>query len=101
MFFDDHRKAITTIIGKRNSKGERTMEPTPLKPEIMKSEGGEVDGKHAAAQDILGAHHSKSPEMLMHALANFINIHLLEKEGDKPEPEEHEHRTPMPMPKPG
>lgn len=76
MFFDDHKRAITTILGKRNSKGERTMNPTEVKPESHVSEEGEVDGRHAAAQDILGAHHSKSPEQLMNALANFIDLHL-------------------------
>lgn len=88
MFFDDRKKAVTSIMSKRNSKGAVTMHPTEMKPEIHKSEGGEIDGRHAAAQDILGAHHAKSPEMLMNALANFIDLHLHAQEGNAPEPDE-------------
>lgn len=95
MFFDDRKKAITTILSKRNSKGDVTMHPTAVKPEIHKSEGGEIDGRHAAAQDILGAHNEKSPERLMQALANFIDLHLHAEEGNAPEPETHERRVPL------
>jgi hypothetical protein len=75
MFFDDPSKAYTTIIAKRGPKGERTMEPTPMKPEIVKDESGELDGKHLAAQDILAAHHTGSAEDLNQALSNFIDLH--------------------------
>jgi hypothetical protein len=96
MFFDDHKKAITTIISKRHGKGgPKMMGPAIMKPEVSMSEGGELEGRHAAAQDIIGAHQEKSPEKLMHALANFIDLHLHEKEGNVPEPEPHEHREPM------
>jgi hypothetical protein len=86
MFFDDRKKAVTTILSKRNKKGEVTMNPTPVKTELHMNEGGEIDGRHAAAQDILGAHHSKSPEKLMQALANFIDLHLHQEQGNAPEP---------------
>jgi len=76
MFFDDHKKAVTTIMSKRTPKGEVSMSPSPMKMEVVKNEDGEVDGMHLAAQDILGAHHSKSPEQLMHALSNFIDLHM-------------------------
>ncbi len=88
MIFDDHRRAITTILGKRNRLGERTMEPTAVKPEVHMSEPGEGDGMHAAAQDILGAHNEKSPARLAESLRNFIDMHLHAMEGNKPEPKE-------------
>ncbi len=79
MFFDDdHKRAVTTILGKRNGKGERTMMPTPMKAETEKGEDGEMSGLHAAAQDIIAAHHEKSPHKLAEALGNFLNIHMSE-----------------------
>lgn len=92
MFFDDHKKAVTSIMSKRSPKGEVTMSPTPMKPEIHKAEGGEVDGRHLAAQDIIAAHHSKSPEALMEALGNFINLHLHSEQGNAPEPDKEPNR---------
>ena len=83
MFFD-HKKAVTTIMAKRNGMGEPTMSPTPMKPEVVKNEDGTMDGRHAAAQDMMGAMHEKSPERLMQAMANFIDLHM--HEGNKPEP---------------
>lgn len=93
MFFDD-RKAITTIMSKRDGKGNVTMSPTPVKPESHKDEDRKMDGRHAAAEDILGAHHEKSPGRLMEALANFIDLHLHEAQGNKPEPEGKEPNRP-------
>ena len=78
MFFDDHKKAVTTMMAKRSGKGDVTMHPTPMKPEKSMSEGGEVSGLHAAAQDIMAAHHEQSPQKLMEALSNFMNIHKSE-----------------------
>lgn len=75
MFFDDRKKAITTMMGRRNSKGERTVAPAPMKTEVVKNEDGETDGRHLAAQDAISALHEKSPERLMKAFANFIDIH--------------------------
>lgn len=96
MFFDDRKRAVTTILSKRNGKGAVTMRPTPMKPERMMSEGGEVDGMHLAAQDILGAHHEQSPMKLMEALKNFINLHLHEEQGNVPEvPDKQPNRTPL------
>lgn len=75
MFFDDHKKAITTMMGKRDSKGERTMSPTPMKAEIVKTEEGEPDGKHAAMQEFMAAHSEGSPHKMAQALSNFMDIH--------------------------
>jgi hypothetical protein len=76
MFFDDHKKATTNIMAKRDAKGERTMEPTPMKAEVVKDEDGMMDGKHLAAQDVMAAHHSGSAEQLSQALSNFVDLHL-------------------------
>lgn len=75
MFFDDSRKAVTTIMAKRSPKGEPLMSPTAMKKEVVKDEDGQDSGLHAAAQDIIAAHHEKSPHKLMEAMSNFINIH--------------------------
>lgn len=95
MFFDDRKKVATTIVRKRHSNGDVTAGPTPMKPEIFKSEGGEIDGKHAAAQDVLAAHHSASAGNLMEALGNFIDLHLHSTQGNVPEPEGHMKREPL------
>lgn len=76
MFFDDHKKAITTMMGKRNSKGERTMDPTPMVPQISKDEDGTPDGLHMAAEDILGAHRANDAGRLKEAMQNFMDLHV-------------------------
>jgi len=76
MFFDDKKRAVTTIMSKRHPKtGDMIMENVTMKAEVVKDEGGEVDGRHLAAQEILGAMHEKSPHKLMSALMNFMDIH--------------------------
>lgn len=95
MFFDDRRNAVTTILTKRRGNGDVTAGPTPMKPEIHKTEDGELDGKHLAAQDVLAAHHSASPAALMEALGNFIDLHLHSTQGNVPEPEGHMKREPL------
>ena len=83
MFFDDNKKAITTIMSKRGPKGgEKLMDNVPMKPEVVKDEAGEVDGRHVAAQDMIGAFHEKSPEKLMHALMNFMDVHESRKDAE-------------------
>ena len=76
MLIDDYKKNAMTIIGKRKPSGERTMNPTPMKLEETKGEDGLSDPRHAAAQEILAAHHEGSPEKISQALANFIDIHM-------------------------
>lgn len=63
-----------TIMAKRKPDGEKLSE-SPMKPEVVKDEDGQVDGRHVAAQDIMSAIHEKSPEKLMNALANFHDLH--------------------------
>lgn len=76
MFFgDDHKKIATVMAGRRNSSGDRIASPTEMKPEITKTEDGEIDGRHSAAQDMIAAFHEKSPERLSQAMKNFMDIH--------------------------
>ena len=75
MFFEDAKKTATTLVGKRDSKGMRTHSPTEVKPEIVKSEPGHMDGRHAAMQDFMAAHAEKSPSKMADAMKNFIDIH--------------------------
>ncbi len=83
MFFDDHKKAITTMMSKRGAKGgEKLMENVPMKNEVVMDEGGEVDGRHVAAQDMIGAFHEKSPQKLMDALMSFMDIHNNHKDAE-------------------
>jgi hypothetical protein len=74
MFFDDHKKHVTSIMSKRSPKGE-ALSQAPMKAEHVSDEAGEVDPRHLAAQDVLAAHHEKSPMKLMEALSNFIDLH--------------------------
>lgn len=86
MFFEDARKTATTLIGKRDAKGNRTHSPTETKMEVVKSEPGEMDGRHAAMQDFMAAHAEKSPMKMADAMKNFIDIHMATPE-DSGEPE--------------
>lgn len=77
MFFGDDPKKIATIIASKRPPGggPKLMHNIPMKPEKVMNEGGEVDGRHIAAQEMMGAMHEKSPQKLMEALSNFIDIH--------------------------
>lgn len=71
-------------MAKRSAKGgEHIAGPAAMKSEVMMSEGGEVDGRHAAAQDVLAAMAEKSPIKMVQALANFMDLH--HAESAKPE----------------
>lgn len=73
----DAKKMMSTLMQKRKSGGGPIeMGPTKMNPEEHMSEGGEIDGRHVAAQDVMMAMDSKSPEKLMKALANYIDLHL-------------------------
>ena len=73
-----------TIMSKRHPKDGETMS-SPMKSEIHKDEDGEIDGRHAAAQDAIMAMHEKSPEKLMEALANFMDMHMAKGQTEKTE----------------
>jgi hypothetical protein len=83
----DEKKAITSIMAKRHPKsGEQSS--APMAAELpTKDEAGEIDGRHAAAQDVLSAMHEKSPQKMAEALANFHDLHKMHSE-KKPSPKE-------------
>jgi hypothetical protein len=80
MFLYDRKKAITTIMGRRKPDGTRLSGPASMKPEIVRNEDRELDGRHSAAQDALAAISEKSPAKFMEAMANFQDMHSSNKE---------------------
>ncbi len=86
MFFDDHKKAITTMMAKRKpGGGERTTAPMSMKPEHSMSSDNEPDGRHAASEDMIAAMHERSPQKMTAALAHFMDMH--NAMDNKPEPD--------------
>lgn len=77
MFFGDTKKAIHTMMAKRSAKGDMQMNPTAMKPEVNKTEDGQMSGLHAAAEDLIAAHRENPPSAhkIVEAMSNFINIH--------------------------
>jgi hypothetical protein len=76
MFFGDQKKNIMTIVGKRDKMGNRTMEPTSMKPEEVRHEDGTPDGRHAAMEDFMAAHREGSAMKMAEAMKNFMDIHM-------------------------
>lgn len=74
----DEKKALMTIMRKRKESGGPSM-AAPMKTEEVKSEDGEPDGRHAAAQDMMAAMNEKSPEKLMEAMMNFHDLHAQDR----------------------
>lgn len=88
MMIHDRKNAITTIMSRRGAKGgEHIAGPAPMKPEVSMMEGGEVDGRHAAAQDMMAAMHEKSAQKMADAMGNFIDIHKSMADSGDDEPE--------------
>jgi len=75
MLLFDHKKAMATIVSKRNSK-DGSMSSAPMKTEIAKDDDGSLDGRHSAAEDILMAIHEKSADKLNQALQNHHDLHM-------------------------
>lgn len=78
MMMHDEKKALMTIMRKRSEAGAPAMS-APMKQESVKSEDGEPDGRHAAAQDMMSAFHEKSAEKLMEAMINFHELHAQDR----------------------
>lgn len=86
MMIFDHKKAMATMMAKRNPK-DGIMSSAPMKPEIIKDEDGSMDGRHSAAQDMLMAIKEGSAEKLNQAMQNHHDLHMsMSDEGDN-EPE--------------
>ena len=80
MIIPEDKKRITTIMNMRKSAKGENLGASPLKPEIVKTADGEMDGRHLASQEMLHAIHEKSPEKFMNALMNFQDLHQSMKE---------------------
>lgn len=85
MMMWDRKKQIGTLIQKRREGGGPVeISASPIKNEIVKDEDGMPDGRHLAAQDMIGALHEKSADRLMEALANFMDLHLAQPAKEDP-----------------
>lgn len=87
MILPEDKKRIATIISSRKTAQGESLGSAPMKPEIVKDEQGEVDGRHIAAQDMMAAMHEKSPEKLMRAMANFHDLHMSTRDNEGPSEE--------------
>ena len=95
MILFDEKKRMQTILARRKNTSGEPMGAAQMKPEIVKDENGEIDGRHVAMKDLMAAmHDEKSPHKAMQALANFMDLHLQHREMHPPEeiksPELHE-----------
>ena len=76
MIIHDKRKAMATIMASRKGKDSANVGPgTPVQPQRSMSEGGEIDPRHAAAEDVIAAMHESNPQKMMEALAAFHDLH--------------------------
>lgn len=83
----DRKRQLGTIMARRRSgDGEPMMPPSEIKNEVVKTDEGEPDGRHMAAQDMILAMNEKSPEKMAQAMANFMDLHM--SKGEEPESEE-------------
>lgn len=85
MIMNDDKKRIATIMASRKTAQGENLGSASMKPEIVKTEDGEIDGRHVASQDMIAALHEKSPEKLMRALVNFHDIHMSMPKGETEE----------------
>ena len=82
MMWDKKKNMDTIMQRRRGESGGAVISETPMKPEISLDEGGEIDGKHMAAEDMIEAFHAKSADRLKEAMGNFIDLHTTETEPD-------------------
>lgn len=74
------KAALQNIVRKRHPKTGEHSEAPMASERPTKMENGEIDGRHAAAQDVMSAMHEKSSQKLAEALANFHDIHKMHSE---------------------
>lgn len=74
MIIYDRKKAITTMMAKRHPKtGE--VSSAPMAPSSVKDEDGNMDPRHAAAEDVISAMKEGHAGKLMEAMAAFHDLH--------------------------
>lgn len=79
MIMVDNKKAITTIMARRRDKKGSTSE-TLMHPSQMKTEEGETDPRHTAAEDILSALNEKHAGKLTEAMSAFHDFQTMRSE---------------------
>ena len=79
---------MQTMIARRKSGGGPIeLGPMSMKPEIVRDEDGDIDGRHLAAQDMMMAMKEGSAEKFHGALQNYLDIHNSMKDDPEVEPE--------------
>ena len=76
MMIHDQKKAMSSIMARRQGL-DGDVPSAPLKQEVVTDADGVLDGRHAAAADLLAAIHEKSPMKVMDSLAAFHDMHVL------------------------
>ena len=85
MIIFDKKKAIQTLMAKRNPKTGEHMS-AEMKPQHVSHESGEPDGRHAAMQDFLMGVHEKDPHKMMESMANFHDLHAAQRAAEMAKP---------------
>lgn len=82
MMFDDKKKAANVILSRMKKDGSESH--SEMKPEAQVDHA--FQGLHAAAEDMINAIHSKSPDDLHKSLRSFLEQHQdMGNEGSKDE----------------
>ena len=84
MIMLDKKKAIATMMAKRNPK-DGSVSSAPMAGSDMKSEAGEPDPRHAAAEDMIMALKEGHAGKLVEAMAAFHDLHAAHEDSDEPE----------------
>ena len=82
MMIDPH-KAIATVMDRKRGKDASLEREAPMLPSEVKSKELEMDPRHEAAKDVMGALHGKDSAKLMESLAAFHDLHQMHKESSK------------------
>lgn len=85
MIIPEDKKKIMTIMKMRKTAQGESLGSAQMKPEIVKHENGEIDGRHVAMQDFLAGMNEKSPEKMMRAMSNFHDLHSMNKKESETE----------------
>ena len=89
MIIHDKKQALQSIMAKRHPKDSvEETSSAPMVPSIVKTEEGEIDPRHTAAQDILMSVHEGHPGKLMESLKNFIELHSGQSQSEPSESSE-------------
>lgn len=83
----DKKKELGTIIKRHRDGAGKAPSEAEMKNQVELSEGGEIDPKHLASEEMISAFHNKDPMKMKEAMSSFIDLHLHESE-KAPSPKE-------------